>query len=93
MRDARFTLQADRDGASIEDLSGAYGGGTLSGRVALRREGGLAQLSGRIGLTQLDLAALTHGALGGKLSGQVEAGGSGESPARLIAGLGGNRLR
>ncbi|POR57016.1 AsmA family protein [Bosea psychrotolerans] len=89
LRDARFTLQADRDGASIEDLSGAYGGGTLSGRVALRREGGLAQLSGRIGLTQLDLAALTHGALGGKLSGQVEAGGSGESPARLIAGLGG----
>ncbi|PZN93807.1 MAG: hypothetical protein DCF30_21255, partial [Hyphomicrobiales bacterium] len=35
------------------------------------------------------LAPLTGGALAGKVSGQFEAGGSGESPARLIAGLGG----
>lgn len=87
---ARFALRADRDGAGIDDLTAAYAGGQISGRVALRREGGLGQLTGRIGLAQLDLGTITKGALGGKLSGQLEAGGSGESPARLIAGLGGS---
>jgi hypothetical protein len=86
---ASFTFKADRDGAGIEDLRAAYAGGEITGRVTLRRDGGLGQLSGRVGLANLDLPTLTNGALGGKLSGQVEAGGSGESPARLIAGLGG----
>ncbi|SEG08639.1 AsmA family protein [Bosea lathyri] len=89
MRDARLTLQADQDGLRFENLTAAYGGGQVRGRLGIRREGGLAQLSGRVNLTQVDLAGLTNGALSGKLSGQLEAGGSGESPARLIAGLGG----
>ncbi len=89
LRDARFTLAADPDGIRIEGLSGGYGGGTVAGRLGLRREGGLAQLSGQLDLARIDLAGLTGGALTGRLSGRVEAGGSGESPARLVAGLGG----
>lgn len=87
--DASFELKADPDGLTVEKLAGLYGGGNVSGQFAARREGGLAQLSGRVALAQVDLAGLTGGALGGKISGQFEAGGSGESPARLVAGLGG----
>ncbi len=89
LRDARFTLTTDADGIRIEGLSAAYGGGTVAGRLGLRREGGLAQFSGQVDLAQIDLAGLTGGGLTGRLSGRVEAGGSGESPARLVAGLGG----
>lgn len=88
-RDARLSLQGGRDGLRIEDLRAGYGGGAVTGRLSLRREGGLAQLSGRLALAGVDLAPLTGTALGGKLSGQVEVGGSGETPARLIAALGG----
>lgn len=88
--DARFNLRSDQDGLRLDDLTAAYGGGRVGGRFATRREGGLAQLSGRLSLERVDLAPLTGGALGGKVSGQFEAGGSGESPARLIAGLGGS---
>lgn len=89
LRDAGFELKADSDGLKVEKLSGAYGGGRVSGQFAARREGGLAQLSGRVALAQVDVAGLSGGALTGKVSGQFEAGGSGESPARLVAGLGG----
>ena len=89
LNDAAFALHASPSEILIEALSGSYAGGKVSGRVTARREGGLAQLSGRIALSQLDLAMLTGNALAGKLSGQVEGGGSGESPARLVAGLGG----
>ncbi len=89
LRDARFTLRSDQDGLRLDDLTAAYGGGRVGGRFATRREGGLAQLSGRLDLDRVDLTPLTGGALGGRVSGRFEAGGSGESPARLIAGLGG----
>ncbi len=89
LRGARFALRADQDGLRLDDLTAPFGGGRVGGRFATRREGGLAQLSGRVTLEGVDLAPLTGGGLGGKVSGQVEAGGSGESPARLIAGLGG----
>jgi hypothetical protein len=88
-RGAGLSLQGGRDGLRIEDLRAAYGGGSVAGRLSLRREGGLAQMSGRLALAGVDLAPLTGAALGGKLSGQIEAGGSGETPARLIAALGG----
>ncbi len=90
LRDARFNLRSDQGGLRLDDLTAAYGGGRVGGRFATRREGGLAQLSGRLSLDRVDLAPLTSGALGGKVSGQFEAGGSGESPARLIAGLSGS---
>jgi hypothetical protein len=86
---AGFDLSAGRDGLSISRLSGRHAGGEVGGGLNLRREGGLAQLTGQLSLAGLDLAVLTGGALTGKLSGRFEAGGSGESPARLIAGLGG----
>lgn len=89
LRDASFELKADADGLKLEKLAGSYGGGKVSGQLAARREGGLAQLSGGVELAQVDLAGLTGGAFLGKVSGRFEAGGSGESPARLVAGLGG----
>jgi len=89
LREARFELRADGDGLRLDDLSAAHGGGRVGGSLALRRDGGLAQLSGRVDIERIDLAPLTGGTLAGKASGRFEAGGSGESPARLIAGLGG----
>lgn len=89
LRDARLILLSDAEGLRLDDLSASFGGGRVGGRVSTRREGGLALLSGRIALEGIELGPLTGGGLGGRVSGQIEAGGSGESPARLIAGLGG----
>lgn len=86
---ARLDLAAGPDGLVLDNLRGSHAGGEVSGRLTARREGGLAQINGKLGLAGLDLATLTRGALTGKLSGSFEAGGSGESPARLIAALGG----
>jgi hypothetical protein len=86
---ARLDLMAGPDGLVLENLRGGHAGGEISGRLSARREGGLAQLAGKLAWNGLDLAVLTKGALTGKLSGSFEAGGSGESPARLIAALGG----
>jgi len=86
---ARFDLSAGPDGLTLDNLRGGHAGGEVSGRLTLRREGGLAQVAGKLGLAGLDLSTLTRGALTGRLSGSFEAGGSGESPARLIAALGG----
>lgn len=86
---ARLDLAAGPDGLALDNLRGGHAGGEVSGRLTARREGGLAQINGKLGLAGLDLAMLTKGALTGKLSGDFEAGGSGESPARLIAALGG----
>ncbi|MGO4175212.1 AsmA family protein [Bosea sp. TAF32] len=89
IRNASFALRSDQDGLRVEDIKGAFGGGQVAGRLGLRRDGGLAQLNGRLALTAIDVVELTKGAIGGKASGQVEFGGSGETPARLIAGLSG----
>lgn len=86
---ARLDLAAGPDGLVLDNLRGSHAGGEVSGRLTARREGGLAQINGKLGLAGLDLAVLTRGALTGRLSGTFEAGGSGESPARLIAALGG----
>ena len=89
LSEASLRLRSDGDGLKLEDIAGGYGGGKAEGALVLRREGGLAQLSGRVALAQVDLSGPTSGGLGGKLSGQVEFGGSGETPARLVAGLSG----
>lgn len=89
LQKARFALRSDADGLRVEEIAGGYGGGQVTGRLALRRDGGLAQLNGRLDLSGVDLAGPTRGALGGKASGRIELGGAGETPARLIAGLSG----
>ncbi|WP_353185092.1 AsmA family protein [Bosea sp. (in: a-proteobacteria)] len=89
LQKARFALRSDADGLRLEDVAGSYGGGQVSGRLGLRRDGGLAQLNGRVDLAGVDLAGLTRGAVAGKGSGRFEFGGAGETPARLVAGLSG----
>ena len=89
LTDARFALRSDSEGLRIEEFSAGHGGGKVGGFLSARRDGGLAQLSMRLDGTELDLGQLTDGALTGRLSGRIEAGGAGESPARLVAGLGG----
>lgn len=89
IRNASFALRSDQDGLRVDDIRGAFGGGQLAGRLSLRRDGGLAQVNGRLSVMAIDLGDLTKGAVGGKASGQIEFGGSGETPARLIAGLSG----
>jgi uncharacterized protein involved in outer membrane biogenesis len=90
LANASFVLDAGATGIRIGNLSGAYGGGTVSGQFSAHREGGLAQVSGRVAVAGIDLATLTGNALAGRLTGQFEGGGSGESPARLVASLGGS---
>lgn len=89
LQKARFALRSDQDGLRLEDVAGSYGGGQVSGRLGLRRDGGLAQLNGRIDLAGVDLAGLTKAAVAGKGAGRFEFGGAGETPARLVAGLSG----
>ena len=83
---ASFTLRSDEDGLRFEEIGGSLGDGRLAGRLGLRRDGGLAQLNGRLELKAIDLGRVSRGAIGGRASGQIELGGSGETPARLIAG-------
>ncbi len=86
---ASFTLRSNEDGLRLEKIGGSLGDGRLAGRLGLRRDGGLAQLNGRLELKAIDLGRVSRGAIGGRASGQIELGGSGETPARLIAGLSG----
>lgn len=85
----RFALRSDADGLRIEEFTAEHAGGRVSGRLSARRDGGLAQMSMRIEGEGLDLGMLTNGTVTGRVSGRFEAGGAGESQARLVAGLGG----
>lgn len=79
------------DGAlSLADAMGKLGDGRISGSVTIARQGAGASLSGDIGLSGVSIPALASGGpIGGRLSATLRFGASGESPATLVANLGG----
>jgi hypothetical protein len=74
----------------LEGVQGEWRGARLSGQLRLGAEGGLRSLGLRLGLTGADAASLTKGALAGALDLQLEGGGAGETPQRLVNTLAGS---
>lgn len=77
LSNARFTLRSDEDGLRVEEIVGSYGDGQLAGRLGLRRDGGLAQLNGRLELKAIDLGLVSRGAIGGRPPGGSNSAGQG----------------
>lgn len=78
---------------SVEEFSGAFAGGTLSGRFNLGREGEAAQFDGRLVLAGADGTALLSAAgvkkpgVRGKVSATLDLTGRGNSPFALASQL------
>jgi AsmA family/AsmA-like C-terminal region len=90
LTEAGLDLALSADGLRIDNIRGRIADGVTGGNLVIRRDGGLASLSGRLTVDRIDMARVTGGELTGRASGQIEFGGSGESPARLVSGLGGS---
>lgn len=90
LADARFDLILSEDGLRLDGLQGQAFAGTIGGNLSLRREGGLVAARGRVALDRIETAQVTGRQMAGRMSGFFEFGGSGETPARLIASLGGS---
>jgi AsmA family/AsmA-like C-terminal region len=90
LSDANLDLSLSTDGLRIDNIRGRIADGVAGGNLAVRRDGGLASLSGRVTLDRIDAGQLTANELKGRASGHIEFGGSGESPARLVSSLGGS---
>ncbi|KAA2235518.1 AsmA-like C-terminal region-containing protein [Salinarimonas soli] len=89
-RDARFQLAATRDGLALRDLTAGLAGGQVAGTATLGRQGARLSLVGEGSVADIPLADLLGaGAPAGRLTGQVNLGGAGESPAALVANLAG----
>jgi hypothetical protein len=87
---AEFTLATNPDGFAIRDFGAAFTGGRLSGTLSLNRQGGLAAVIGEGTLSGVSLPDLVGAPVrAGRLSGNLRFGGSGESPAGIVANLGG----
>jgi large subunit ribosomal protein L24 len=88
------TLRLKENEAAVEDIRGTLAGGKVTGSATLQRgvEGIAASL--RVGLTGADIATLWPGTprppMTGRVSLQIEAKGSGRSPAALVETLGGS---
>ncbi|MBV9077537.1 MAG: hypothetical protein JO048_08640 [Methylobacteriaceae bacterium] len=89
-REAGFELASGADGLAIRGLDAAFADGRLAGSLTLARQGGLASLSGEMAVRDVGLTSLVGGPVrAGRLSGELRFGASGESPAALVANLGG----
>jgi uncharacterized protein involved in outer membrane biogenesis len=84
----RFEIE---DGSlRLENIQGNWRGARVVGQVRLGAEGGLRSLGWRLGLAGADLGPLTEGAMAGALDLQLEGGGAGETPQRLVNTLAGS---
>ncbi len=88
--DVRLDLIQAGDGLTLDGIAGRFAEGGVGGRLAIRRDGGLVSLSGQLTLEGLAAERVSAGEIAGRLSGRLEFGGAGESPARMVAGLGGS---
>lgn len=86
---AEFTLATIPDGFAIRDLGAAFLGGRAAGTLTVTRQGGLAAIIGEGSLSDVDLAQLAGRPFAGRIGGTLRFGGSGESPAGIVANLGG----
>lgn len=95
LRQMRGTLRFARSEMELTELEGEIGGGRLSGRVLLRSGAGGLTARSTLRLTSADLLALlpaeiSRNALSGRVAVQLDAEGSGLSPAAFIGSVGGN---
>ncbi|HYS49298.1 MAG TPA: AsmA family protein [Xanthobacteraceae bacterium] len=94
IRQARASVRLERGEMALEDIEGELAAGRVAGAVSFRRlaEGLAAHV--RLALVDVDAAAVVPGdgrpALSGRLALQVEADGTGLSPATLMGSLAGS---
>lgn len=89
-RDATFRVSTRPDGFKVEDLRAAVGTGRVQGSFAIDRQGGQASLIGEGSTDGLALERLFGPPFAaGRLHANLRFGASGESPAGLVAALGG----
>lgn len=87
---AEFTLATTPDGFAMRNFGAAFLGGRVSGTLNVNRQGGLAAVIGEGALSGVSLADLVGRPVRrGRISGNLRFGGSGESPAGIVANLGG----
>nr|WP_283771484.1 AsmA-like C-terminal region-containing protein [Chelatococcus sp. YT9] len=94
LAEGKLVLDLTSDAIALRDLSGRFGNGSVLANVKLQRQGSLAALTGNVALKDVEAAAILGKGVGGRLSGRMEAGSSGESVAALVANMsGGGELR
>ncbi|MCS0503834.1 AsmA family protein [Ancylobacter mangrovi] len=90
---ARLKARLGDGGAAVEEMTGRLAGGKFSSHFTLRRRGDVAQLDGRLSLTDASGAQLLQAAgvprpdVQGKVSLSLDATASGGSPRALAASL------
>lgn len=93
MTDAAFTLAWDAESVRVRNFSASLGGGQIAGEVGLCCAGPLPlkQLSGRMSLDGVDLAALVPAPVAAAIGGTVEAAarfsGTGDSLEGMVAAM------
>ena len=94
LRQMRGTLRFGRSELELTELESEIGGGRLSGQVLVRSGAGGLSARSTLRLTSADLASLLPGvsrdALSGRVALQLDAEGSGLSPAAFIGSVTGN---
>lgn len=95
LRQMRGTLRFGRSELELTELDSEIGGGRLSGQVLVRSGAGGLSARSTLRLTSADLAALLpaeigRDALSGRVALQLDAEGSGLSPAAFIGSVSGN---
>jgi uncharacterized protein involved in outer membrane biogenesis len=88
--DATFSVSLGGDGLTIRDLDAGLGSGRVNGFFSVTRQGALASVVAEGGVRDVPLASLAGSTpLGGRLTATLRVGASAETPAALIANLGG----
>ena len=94
LTEGKLVLDLATNGVTLSDIGGRFGGGSVLATMKLQRQGTLATLTANVALKDVAAAAVLGSARGGRLSGRMEAGSSGESVATLVANMaGGGELR
>ncbi len=84
--DASFTFRTARGAVTFADVTGKLRSGSLGGSLTLRRDGPLAAVNGTASWSGLQT---DWPGLSGRFAGALDFGGSGETPAALVADLAG----
>ncbi|WP_406854291.1 AsmA-like C-terminal region-containing protein [Alsobacter sp. KACC 23698] len=93
--DPSFTMRWTAENLELAKLDGGYRGGRLGGGLTIRRQGGLANLGGKLTLTGVSLPALFPDAqMAGTVDAEFDGAAAGETASALASSLaGGGRLQ
>ncbi|WP_342361328.1 AsmA-like C-terminal region-containing protein [Terrarubrum flagellatum] len=87
---ASLRLVSRNDGLRLESASADFAGGQITANGAIRRDGGLAAVTGRLDLRNVDLTTLgASGGFAGKADLALDLAGNGDALSRVVANLGG----